>query len=431
MKKGLTWGIIIVLVLLAGGLGYHFWQKSKQSVSTDDAYVEGDVITVSAEVPGRIVDVAVKDNQRVKKGDLLVRIESADYDSKLAQAERNLHSAEQKALAARADYELTRVQAESSVGEEVSGVQLAQAGVDTASSNVGQARQRYQQALAAKRTTLANLEKIRTEVDVAQAERKRLQNDALRYRALYAKDEISRQQLESIETQNRQAQARVQAAERQVQASFSQVGEANAAIGQASEAISTSQAQVEEARSRVGQANSRLVSAQAAPNKIAVAMAQVKVAQAEVDRARVDVSLAKKDVERTTVRAQRDGVVSKRAAQVGAYVQKGSPLLALVAAQDLWILANFKETQMERVRPGMSAEIDVDTYPGKVFHAHVDSVQAGTGSRFSLLPPENASGSFVKVVQRIPVKLVIDDEPSKETPLVPGMSVVSRVLFKQ
>lgn len=431
MKKGLTWGIIVLLALLAGGLGYHFWQKSKQSVSTDDAYVEGDVITVSAEVPGRLVEVAVKDNQRVKKGELLVKIESADYDSRLAQAERILRSAEQKALAARADYELTRVQAESSVGEEVSGVRLAQAGVDTASSNVGQAQQRYQQAVAARRTTLANLEKMRTEVDVAQAERKRLQDDALRYRALYAKDEISRQQLESVETQNRQARARVEAAQRQVQASMSQVGEANAAIGQASEAISTTQAQVEEARSRVGQANSRLVSAQSAPNKIAVAMAQIKVAEAEVDRARVDVALAKKDVERTVVRAQRDGVVSKRAAQMGAYVQKGSPLLALVAQQNLWVLANYKETQMERVRPGMRAEIDIDTYPGKVFHAHVDSVQAGTGSRFSLLPPENASGSFVKVVQRIPVKLVLDDSPSQETPLVPGMSVVSRVLLKQ
>lgn len=430
MKKGLTWGILLLVVLLVAGLGYHFWQKSKQSVSTDDAYVEGDVITVSAEVGGRIVDVAVKDNQKVKKGDLLVRIESADYDSKLAQAERNLLSAQQRALAARADYELTRVQAESSVSEEVSGVDVAQAGVDTAASNVGQARQRYQQAVAAKRTSLANLQRVRTEVDVAQAEWKKVQNDALRYRALYAKDEISRQQLEAIETQNRQAQARVEAAQRQVQASFSQVGEANASIGQASEAISTSQAQVEEARSRVGQANSRLASAQAAPNKIAVAMAQVKVAQAEVDRAQVDVSLAKKDVERATVRAQRDGIVSKRSAQIGAYVQKGSPLLAMVDP-DVWVSANYKETQMEHVRPGMKVEIDVDTYPGKVFHAHVDSIQAGTGSRFSLLPPENASGSFVKVVQRIPVKLVLDDEPSKDTPLVPGMSVVSRVLLKQ
>lgn len=430
MKKGLTWGILLVLVLLGCGLGYHFWQKSKQSVSTDDAYIEGDVITVSAEVPGRIVDVRVKDNQKVKKGELLVRIESSDYDSKLSQAERNLRSAEQKALAARADYELTRVQAESSVSEEVSGVSVAQASVDTASSNVNQARQRYQQALAAKRTTLANLGKTRTEVDVAQAEWKRVQNDALRYRALYAKDEISRQQLEAIETQNRQAQARLEAAQRQVQASFSQVGEANASIGQASEAISTSQAQVEEARSRVGQANSRLVSAQAAPNKIAVAMAQVKVAQADVDRARVDVSLAKKEVERSSVRAQRDGIITKRAAQVGAYVQKGSPLMAMVDP-DVWVLANYKETQMEHVRPGMKVEIEVDTYPKKIFHAHVDSIQPGTGSRFSLLPPENASGSFVKVVQRIPVKLVLDDEPSKETPLIPGMSVVSRVLIKQ
>ncbi|MBS2036717.1 HlyD family secretion protein [bacterium] len=430
MKKGLTWGIILVVVLVLAGVGYHFWQQSKMAESTDDAYIEGDVATISAEVAGRIVDVRVKDNQKVKKGDVLVRIESDDYDSKLAQAERNLRSAQEKALAARADWELTRVQAQSAISEEVSGVSVAQAGVETARSSVGQARERYLQAQAAKRTTLANLERVRTEVDVAEAERKRIQDDVLRYRALYAKDEISRQQLEQAETQSRQAQARVQAAQRQVQAAFSQVGEADAAIGQASQAVSTSQSQVEEARSRVGQASSRLASAQSAPNKIAVAWANVKVAQAEVERAQVDVNLAKKDVQRATVRAQRDGVVSKRSAQVGAYVQKGTPLLALVDPE-VWVLANYKETQLEHVRPGMKAEIDVDTYPGKVFHAHVDSLQAGTGARFSLLPPENASGSFVKVVQRVPVKLVLDDQPSQETPLIPGMSVVSRVLVKQ
>ncbi|MFN8607068.1 MAG: HlyD family secretion protein [Vulcanimicrobiota bacterium] len=430
MKKGLTWGIVLVVVLILSGVGYHFWQQSKMAESTDDAYVEGDVATISAEVAGRIVDVNVKDNQPVKKGDVLVRIESDDYQSKLAQAERNLRSAQEKALAARAEWELTKIQAESSISEEVSGVNVAQAGVETAQSNVGQARQRYLQAQAARRTTLANLERMHTEVDVAEAERKRVQNDALRYRALYAKDEISRQQLEQIETQNRQAQARVEAARRQVQAAFSQVGESNAAISQAYQAISTSQSQVEEARSRVGQANSRLASAQSAPSRVAVAWANVKVAQADVERAQVDVKLAKKDVERSTVRAQRSGIVSKRSAQVGAYVQKGTPLLALVNP-DIWVLANYKETQLEHVRPGMRAEIDVDSYPGKVFHAHVDSLQAGTGSRFSLLPPENASGSFVKVVQRVPVKLVLDDQPSKETPLLPGMSVVSRVLIKQ
>jgi membrane fusion protein (multidrug efflux system) len=430
VKKGLTWGIILVVVLVLGGVGYHFWQQSKMSESTDDAYIEGDVATISAEVAGRIVDVNVKDNQKVKKGDVLVRIESADYDSKLAQAQRNLASAQEKALAARADWELTKVQAESSIGEEASGVQVAQAGVETAQSNVGQARERYLQAQAARRTSLANLQKMHTDVDVAEAERKRIQNDVLRYRALYAKDEISRQQLEQAETQSRQAQARVEAARRQVQASASQVGEASAAIGQAYEAISTSQSQVEEARSRVSQANSRLASAQSAPNKIAVAWANVKVAQADVERAQVDVKLASKDVERATVRAQRDGIVSKKSAQVGSYVQKGAPLLALVNP-DIWVSANYKETQLEHVRPGMKAEIDVDSYPGKVFHAHVESLQAGTGSRFSLLPPENASGSFVKVVQRVPVKLVLDDKPSAETPLVPGMSVVSRVLVKQ
>ncbi|MBN9415226.1 hypothetical protein ABS71_05810 [bacterium SCN 62-11] len=431
MKKTLVWGLGSLLLLGGALAGYHYWSESQKSVSTDDAYVEADVIAISPEVPGRILRLHVKDNQPVKQGDLLVSIEPDDYHSRLAQAERSLKAAQQKALAARADFELTRVQAESSISEESAGVDVSQAAVETAQSNVSQARQRHLQSQAARRTSLANLRRLRSEVDVTVAERKRLENDALRYRALYAKDEISRQQLEQTETQLRQAQAKVQSAERQVQASFAEVARANASIGEAAEAIRTNQAQVSEAESKVGQARSKLASAQSAPQRIAAAFAQVRVAEAEVERARVDVSLARKDVERASIRAPRAGVVSKRSAQIGAYVQKGSPLLSLVAHQDLWVQANYKETQMERFRPGLKAEFEVDTYPGKVFHGHLDSLQAGTGSRFSTLPPENASGSFVKVVQRIPVKIVLDDQPSAQTPLIPGMSVVTRVLLTQ
>jgi membrane fusion protein (multidrug efflux system) len=431
MKKAITWTVAGVL-LVGGALGgYHYWSESRRAVSTDDAYVEADVTAIASEVPGRITAVHVKDNQAVKKGELLVSVEPDDYRSRLDQAQRALRAAEQKALAARADYELIRVQAESAVSEEHSGVQVSQAAVETARSNVEQERQRHLQAQAVKRTNLAGLRRLHSEVEVAEAERGRLENDARRYRALYAKDEVSRQQLEQVETSLRQAQARVQSAQRQVQAGFGEVAQAQASIGQAAEAVRTRQAQVLEAESKVDQARSKLASAQSAPQKVAAALAQVKVAQAEVERAQVEVTVARREVERAQIRAPRDGVVSKRSAQIGAYVQKGSPLLSLVAHQEVWVQANYKETQMERFRPGLKAELVVDTYPGKVFHGHLESMQAGTGSRFSMLPAENASGSFVKVVQRIPVKIVLDDQPSRETPLVPGMSVVSRVLLVQ
>ena len=428
-KRSFTWVILVLILLVAAAVLHHVWLLSKLSVSTDNAQVDGDVISISAEVPGRIVEVDTNDNERVKEGQVLVKLDASDYQARLTQAEKALRSAQEREAAARAQLQLTQRQAQAAIGEESSGVDLAQSGVTTAASGVGAARQRLLQAQAATRAARANLARSRTSVDLALAEQRRIQDDLQRYRALYSKDEISRQQLEAIQTQSRQAQSRVEAARREVQASQAQVSQSLASEGQASEGIQVSLAQVGEAESRVGEAQSRLVSAQAAPDKIAVAAAQVKVIQAEIEQTRASIVLARKNLERTTIRAPHDGVVSKRSAQVGAFAQQGSPLLALVIQSSPWVTANFKETQMTRVRPGLKAEISVDSYPGRTFPGRVDSIQAGTGARFSLLPPENASGSYVKVVQRIPVKIVIEGEVPAETPLVPGMSVQARVFL--
>lgn len=428
-KKALTWSLVLVVLLVSIAVIQHVWALSLRSETTDNAQVEGDVVVISSEVSGRFLEVGVLDNQRVSAGQLLARIDSTDYQAHLTQADKALRSAQQREAAARAQLQLTQRQAQASLGEQESGVQLARAGVETASTGVESARQQLLQAQAGTQASRANLARSRTSVDLARAEQKRVDDDVVRYRALYAKDEVSRQQLDAIETQSRQARSRVEAARREVEAAQAQVDQARAAQGQASEAILTRQAQVAEAESRVGEAQSRLVSAQSAPEKIAVAVAQVRVARADVEQAQASLLLAREELERTKIVAPCAGVVSKRSAQVGAYAQKGSPLLSLVVQDHLWVVANFKETQLAKMRPGLKVEIKVDSYPGKIFAGHVESLQAGTGARFSLLPPENASGSYVKVVQRVPVKIVLDQASSEDTPLVPGMSVVARVLL--
>lgn len=426
-RKALTWGILIALLLVGAAILRHTIAQSQLYQSTDNAQVEGDVIPISAEVAGRIVRLPVSDNQQVKAGDLLVEIDPSDYQARLTQAEKALNSARQRHLAARAQLALTRRQSEALVGEQQSGLAVAQSQVDTALSGVSGAQQQYNEALAACRTAQANLARSRTTVEVAQAELRRVEDDLHRYQALYARDEVSRQQVQALETQSSQARSRLQAARREVQAAQAQVQQAEAVSRQAAAGIQSRQSMVEEARSRVGEAQARLVSAQSAPDKIAVAEAQVKVLEAEVEQARAALQLAQQDLKRTRIVAPREGIISKRSAQLGSFAQRGTPLMAVVAIRPLWVVANFKETQMTRMRPGLKVRVEIDSYPGQPLEAHVESLQAGTGARFSLLPPENASGNYVKVVQRVPVKIVFDQDIPQQTPLLPGMSCQVKV----
>ena len=422
-------GLLIFLGLLAGGghFGYRYWQHSRLYESTDDAQVEGDVVSLSSEVAARVKKLHVEDNQFVKKGDVLVELEDTDYAVKLEQAEKALKTLEKRQQTAQAQLELTRQSGQAGIIQGQSGVEVAQASVATAQTGVATSQQRLAQARAATAVARANLARSRTSVNVARSEVQRLDADAQRYRALYSQEEISRQQLDNAVIAARQAHDRLEASRREVQAAQAQVVQAQAGEAQAQEAIGQSLSQVEETRARVEEARSRLLVAQTAPEQVAVASAQVKVSWADLEQTRTNRKLAQKELERCRILAPCDGVVSKRSALEGTYVQKGSPLLALVATRQLWVVANFKETQMTQIRPGLEAEIDVDSYPGKRFKGHVESIQSGTGARFSLLPPENAAGSFVKVVQRLPVKITFDLPPSSETPLRPGMSVEAQV----
>src|SRR5262249_44580286 len=213
------------------------------------------------------------------------------------------------------------------------------------------------------------------------------------------------------------------AARKKVVAAEAQVAEARAAQQTATESLHYIESQVLEAQARVGEALGRLAAAQAAPYQVAVSQAHADTASADVAQARAAVERAELDLASTQIQAPESGRVTRKVVEAGAYVQVGQALLTIVP-RDVWVVANFMETQLANMRLGQPVEIKVDAYPGKVFKGRVDSMQAGTGSRFSLLPPENATGNFVKVVQRIPVKIIFDTAPDPHHPPSPSMSAL-------
>jgi membrane fusion protein (multidrug efflux system) len=241
-----------------------------------------------------------------------------------------------------------------------------------------------------------------------------------------AKDEISRQQLDQAVAAAKTAAAQLDVARQKVAAAIAQVDEARSAQVAATETARQSQTEIGGAQANVSEALGRLAQAKTAPQKVAVSEAESKTASASTEQLRAAVQQAELEVSYTKIYAPENGRVTRKSVEEGALVQIGQPLLAVVPG-DVWVTGNFKESQIGRMAPGQPVEISVDAYPDKIFKGHVDSIQAGTGAKFSLIPPENATGNYVKVVQRIPVKIVFDESPDPKHMLAPGMSVVPEV----
>ncbi len=418
-----------VVIILALFFGIRYYLHARSHESTDDAFVEGQVIQISPKIAGHIVKVYVKDNQPVKQGDLLLELDARDFQARLEQAQAALKAAETRERAAHANIGLTQATSQGGLQQATSGVTAASSGIETARARVNAARERAQQARAAITTAQANAQQAQAQISAAEAEANRTTADVQRYQQLYEKDEISRQQLDNALSAARVAAAQVAAARDRAAAAQAQINEAHAAVATAEANIREAESQVTAAQAQVGTARGRLTEAASAPQKVTVSEAQAGTASADVQQARAAVEQAELQLSYTKIYAPVEGRITRKAVEVGSFVQVGQPFMAVVSGE-LWVVANFKETQLDDIRPGQPVAIKVDAFPGKIFKAHVDSIQRGTGSRFSMLPPENATGNYVKVVQRVPVKIVFDEKPDANYPLGPGMSVEPEVAIK-
>lgn len=377
--------IVFLLAIVAVVLVAWFWWESRQWEDTDDAQVDGYIYSISARVNGYVVKVNYNDGQMVHKGDVLVVIDPTDYNVALERARAVYQDAEAQAAAADLGVPV------SSVG---SFSQIRSASADMASARAGVAAAQ-KQALAAK-----------AQVAEAEADALKLNTDVKRYEQLLGKREISQQQFD---------------------AATAAATAANASVEARQAALLAAQAEVKQAESRVEQANAELRNAQVTPKTVAATRAKAASAAALVLRDKAALDQAQLNLSYTTIVAPVDGVVGKRSVEVGTNVAIGQDLMAVVPLRDVWVTANFKETQLSHMCPGQPVQIKVDTYGGRKWDGHVSNIGGATGAKFSLLPPENATGNYVKVVQRIPVRIDFEgnDKPdfNKDGLLRPGMSV--------
>ena len=393
-------GIVVVVVLLV--IGGIFWLRARGRESTDDAQVDGRITQISSRVGGPVIKVAVDNNLQVKAGDLLVQIEPRDYQVAVDRARAELADAEANAAAARTGVPIARVETKAGVNTATGSVTQAQAALAGAEHEVQVAQANLVAAQAHQREKEATAVKAAKDVD--------------RLRPLVEKDEIPKQQFDAAVAAADAARAAADAARSDVTA--------------VQGAIVVAQQRVTQARGSAEQARASLETARTAPQQLQVTQARAAAAEARVKQAQSALAQAELNLEYTTVKAPTAGVVSRKAVEVGQVIQPGQPLLALVDLEHTWITANFKETQLKNMKPGQRADVSVDGLGGRVFRGHVDSIAAATGAKFSLLPPENATGNYVKVVQRIPVKIYIEPGEDPEHLLRPGMSVTPTVFVR-
>ena len=417
MGRRVIIGLAVVVALAAVGWGVWAWHRSTIEVSTDDAYVEGMISPVSAKVSGHVVELLVNDNTAVRAGDVLLRVDPRDYEAKRDQARAAVGVAEASVRAARAELPVTRDMTRSQVDETRAVLEGSRVSVRASESAVDEARAK----LDSKRSAAAAM---KAEVTASQSAQRKAVRDLERMQLLMKNDYVSRREHDDAVAALETANANLEAAELRMAQTEKEVQQSAAEL--ASRALA-----IEQARQKVAEVRGTLAKVEGQQGQVSIKAAEVARAEAVLRAAQADLATAELNVEHSVVRAPTDGVVSKRGVEIGQVVQPGQPLLALVPLQDVWVIANFKETQLTRIRPGQKAEIKVDSFPGTVFIGSVNSISAGTGSRFSLLPPENATGNWVKVVQRVPVKIQLDGKTiGNPQPLRAGMSAVVTVRLR-
>ncbi|HUO17359.1 MAG TPA: HlyD family secretion protein [Verrucomicrobiae bacterium] len=376
-------GILILLVV-----GFFVYRYMTSYESTDDAQVDGYISSISARVSGHVIKLNVTDNQYVKAGEVLVELDPTDYQVAYDRAKADFEDAHAAAVAAGVNVPITDVNTTSQLSSSEADVSSARAAIQAAKQQFAAAKAQLQEA---------------------QANNQKTQSDLERYRQLVGKQEISQQQFETAQT-TAQASA--------------------AAVEGARATADAAQQQVTQAEGRLVQAESNFKYARTAPKQMQAIRARASEALAGEQQKKAALDQAALNLQYTKIVAPMDGVVSDRTVDVGQNVSPGQELMKDVDLDDVWITANYKETQLREMKIGQRADIKVDAYD-RTYKGKVQSIAGASGARFSLLPPENATGNYVKVVQRIPVKIVLDPGSNKDHQLRPGMSVEPKVWIRE
>jgi len=400
-RRGAATWIVAGVIAVAAIAATVIW-LGRGHESTDDAQIEGRITQISSRVGGPILELHVTDNQFVEKGTVLARIDPREYEVAVDRATAELADAEATALAAGAGVPIATVSTSSDLRNASGGVDEAAAGIAVAERQVEAARAQLLAAEARVRERLATSTRASRDVE--------------RLKPLVDKEEVAQQQFDAAVAAADAARASAEAAQSEVMASRT--------------AVEVAEQRAVQARAAATRADAYLASAKTGPDQLQATRARAASAEARVKQARAVLAQAHLNLERTTIKAPSDGIIGKRAVEVGQQVQAGQPLFAVVARDDLWVVANFKETQLVDMRPGQVAEVAVDALGGRTFRGTVDSIGAATGAKFSLLPPENATGNYVKVVQRVPVKIVLEPGQDPDHQLRPGLSVAPTVYTK-
>jgi membrane fusion protein (multidrug efflux system) len=377
------WKILAILLAVLLGAGYVI-RSAFLYEDTDDAQVDGHIMPMSARINGYVLEVPVIQGQLVHAGDLLARIDPKDYKIAVDQAEAALADAQSNAASALFNVPITSVTTQSNLDSAGTAVINAQAGLKAAEQN-------FESAKAA--------------LEQAQANSTKSSADLARYEKLVVKEEISRQQYDGAMAAATANRAAVMSAEAGVQAA---------------------EQAVRQAQGKLLQASDELRSAQTAPQQVSLIRSRADAAKAQVLLRKAQLAQAVLNLSYTVIRCPVTGIIGKKSVEVGQNVNVGQELVEVTPLNDVWVTANFKETQLARMRPGQPVEINVDAY-GRTWKAHVTNLGGGTGSVFSLLPPENATGNYVKVVQRVPIRIDFDHPTGQsfnvEGLLKPGLSV--------
>ena len=393
--------LFAVVIVIVASAGYYVWKYLNTYESTDDAQIDGHINAVSGRISGNVVEVRAEDEQVVKAGDVLVRIDPRDYEVAVAKAEADLRDAEATLESSRIDIPITTANTASQLKTATSTRADAVAFVLGSQRQLSAARDRLESAQALVRDAEANVKKT--------------SDDVARYKLLVDKNEIPRQQYDTAVAQAASAQATADARQ--------------AAVREAEQNIAVAQSAVDQANQRIPQADASIESAMTAPKQVAVTEARAKSAVAQVAQKKALLDQAKLNLSYCTIVSPVSGIVGKKTVELGQNISPGEQLMAVVPLDDIWVTANFKETQLNRMNPGQRVRFSVDA-SGREYSGRVQAVGGASGSRFSLLPPENATGNYVKVVQRIPVRINLDPGQNDDHRLRPGMSVDPKVYLQ-